>query len=137
MKNHSKLKIAAACALVFCSSALPAQQASKSKKTVEARLKAEEKPKPAEPLDDAMKAIFTAHRFEQAAISRDGKMVAWVETLLGKDGAPDGNIDLELVQSGQRRIVQCKRWTSWMVPVDEIRQFVSKRVVTALFPGVK
>lgn len=91
MKNHSKLKIAAACALVFCSSAVPAQQTSKSKKTVEARLKAEEKPKPAEPLDDAMKAIFTAHRFEQAAISPDGKTVAWVETLLGKDGAPDGN----------------------------------------------
>jgi dipeptidyl aminopeptidase/acylaminoacyl peptidase len=91
LKNHSKLKIAAACALVFCSSAVPAQQASKSKKTVEARLKAEEKPKPAEPIDDAMKAIFAAHRFAQAAISPDGKMVAWVETLLGKDGAPDGN----------------------------------------------
>lgn len=91
MQKHLKLKIAASCALLFCAGALPAQQSSKSKKTVEARLTAVEKAKPVERLDDAMKAIFTAHRFEQAAISPDGKMVAWVEILLGKDGAPDGN----------------------------------------------
>ena len=36
-------------------------------------------------------ALFAAHTFAQAAISPDGKKIAWVETLLGKDGAPDGN----------------------------------------------
>ncbi|GAC1621963.1 MAG: S9 family peptidase [Candidatus Acidiferrum sp.] len=96
MKNRSKLKIAAFCAVLCWACALPAQQTPKSKKTVEARLKAVEKPKPAEPLDDAMKAIFAAHRFEQTSISPDGKTVAWVETLLGKDGAPDGNTAIYL-----------------------------------------
>jgi dipeptidyl aminopeptidase/acylaminoacyl peptidase len=96
MKNCPKLGIAAAGALLCWACALPAQQASKTKKTVEARLKAVEKPKSAVPLDDAMKAIFTAHRFEQTSISPDGKNLTWVETLLGKDGAPDGNTAIYL-----------------------------------------
>lgn len=50
---------------------------------------------------------------------RDGWSVA--ET--GQRERPDGNIDLELRQEGQRRIVQCKRWTSWLVGVDDIREF--------------
>ena len=37
------------------------------------------------------KTLFSTHQFEQAAISPDGKQVAWVETLVGKDGAPSGN----------------------------------------------
>ena len=41
----------------------------------------------------------------------------------GGQGTPDGNIDLELVRDDQRRIVQCKRWTSWRVGVDEVRGF--------------
>ena len=45
----------------------------------------------ASPLDKAVHALFAVHRFEQAAIAPDGKQVAWVETLIGKDGAPDGN----------------------------------------------
>ena len=35
-------------------------------------------------------SFFAVRTFEQAAISPDGKKVAWVETLLGKDGVPDG-----------------------------------------------
>ena len=46
-----------------------------------------ERTKPISSLD----ALFAAHTFAQAAISPDGKKIAWVETLLGKDGAPDGN----------------------------------------------
>jgi integrase len=41
----------------------------------------------------------------------------------GRQDAPDGNIDLEVCQSGQRRIVQCKRWESWSVGVDQVRAF--------------
>jgi dipeptidyl aminopeptidase/acylaminoacyl peptidase len=48
-------------------------------------------PAPAAPLDEVMNTLFAARRFEQTAISPDGQKVAWVETLVGKDGAPDGN----------------------------------------------
>jgi len=51
---------------------------------------------------------------------RDG----WKVTERGRQHAPDGNIDLELVRDGHRTIVQCKRWSSWEVPVDEIRGFL-------------
>jgi dipeptidyl aminopeptidase/acylaminoacyl peptidase len=99
LSSQSKRIITLALSLVCCVWISPGQQASKSTKTVEKRLKAEEKPKPVEPLDDAMKAIFGAHRFEQAAISPDGKQVAWVETLIGKDGAPDGNTAIYFASS--------------------------------------
>ena len=42
----------------------------------------------------------------------------------GRPGEPDGNIDLELVRDGQRKIVQCKRWESKSIDVDEIRRFL-------------
>jgi len=51
---------------------------------------------------------------------RDG----WKVTERGRQHAPDGNIDLELARDGHRTIVQCKRWSSWEVPVDEIRGFL-------------
>ena len=47
----------------------------------------------------------------------------WKVEETGHPDAPDGNIDLELTKDGHRAIVQCKRWTSWFVQVDEIRQF--------------
>jgi dipeptidyl aminopeptidase/acylaminoacyl peptidase len=62
-----------------------------STRAVEARLKAEEKPKPVSPINDVEKTLFATHEFQQAVISPDGKRVAWVETLIGKDGAPSGN----------------------------------------------
>jgi len=46
---------------------------------------------PATPVDELMNTLFTTRRFKQTAISPDGKKIAWVETLVGKDGAPDGN----------------------------------------------
>jgi Tol biopolymer transport system component len=46
---------------------------------------------PATPADEVMNTLFATRRFEQAAISPDGKKIAWVETLVGKDGAPDGH----------------------------------------------
>jgi dipeptidyl aminopeptidase/acylaminoacyl peptidase len=65
-----------------------------TKQAVEARLKAVEHAKStvsAEPIHEVEKTLFATRRFEQAVISPDGKRVAWVETLIGKDGAPSGN----------------------------------------------
>jgi dipeptidyl aminopeptidase/acylaminoacyl peptidase len=62
-----------------------------TKQAVEARLKAAEKAKPAEksgPIQEVERTLFATRQFEQAAISPDGKRVAWVEKLIGKDGAP-------------------------------------------------
>src|SRR5205814_643200 len=50
---------------------------------------------------------------------RDG----WKVREVGRQNAPDGNIDLELTNGTQRRIVQCKRWTARLVGVNEIRSF--------------
>ncbi|MFZ3330684.1 MAG: S9 family peptidase [Candidatus Acidiferrales bacterium] len=49
----------------------------------------EAKPRPA--LDEAMQAMFGVHSFHQAEISPNGKMVAWVESLAGPEGAPSAN----------------------------------------------
>ena len=65
-----------------------------TKQAVEARLKAAERAKPADatgPIHEVEKTLFATRRFEQTVISPDGKRVAWVETLIGKDGAPSGN----------------------------------------------
>jgi dipeptidyl aminopeptidase/acylaminoacyl peptidase len=43
------------------------------------------------PIEDAIRATFGVHEFQQAEISPDGKRVAWVETLTRKDGAPSPN----------------------------------------------
>ena len=42
-------------------------------------------------LDDAMKAMFGVRTFQQAEISPDGKLVAWVESLPGAGGAPSAD----------------------------------------------
>lgn len=42
----------------------------------------------------------------------------------GRQDAPDGNIDLELRRGPERRLVQCKRWQSRWVDVDDIRRFM-------------
>lgn len=47
----------------------------------------------------------------------------WKVRETGRSDGPDGNIDLELSRGGRREIVQCKRWVSWSVGVDEIRGF--------------
>ncbi|HEY8716366.1 MAG TPA: hypothetical protein VIM00_13370, partial [Candidatus Acidoferrum sp.] len=62
-----------------------------SKQAVEARLKAAEKPKPLSAIHEVEKTLFTTKQFQQVAISPDGQRLAWVETLIGKDGAPTGN----------------------------------------------
>ena len=46
---------------------------------------------PATPVDEVVNTLFATRRFEQTAISPDGKKITWVEALVGKDGAPNGN----------------------------------------------
>ncbi len=50
---------------------------------------------------------------------RDG----WSVRETGRQGAGDGNVDLKLERGTERRLVQCKRWSSWSVGVDDIRRF--------------
>jgi restriction system protein len=45
----------------------------------------------------------------------------WEVEEVGGHGVPDGNVDLRLRRGGERRIVQCKRWTARQVGVDEVR----------------
>lgn len=53
------------------------------------------------------------------AFRREG----WKVEERGRREGPDGNIDLEVTRNGVRRIVQCKRWASWLVEVDDVRAF--------------
>jgi hypothetical protein len=50
---------------------------------------------------------------------RDG----WTVEETGRRDGPDGNIDLRLTKAGKHMLVQCKRWVSWAVGVDDIRAF--------------
>jgi hypothetical protein len=59
----------------------------------------------------------------------------WDVRETGKQGEPDGNIDLKLVRGPEHRVVQCKRWQSWRVGVDEVRQFAGTLVGEGL-PGM-
>lgn len=66
--------------------------------------------------------LLTAEEFEWLVgelFHREG----WKVRHTGSQDGPDGNIDLELTMGSDRRIVQCKRWQSWQVGVDDIRSF--------------
>jgi dipeptidyl aminopeptidase/acylaminoacyl peptidase len=69
----------------------PAPAKAGTKQAVEARLEAVEKPQAASPIHAVEKTLFATHEFKQAVISPDGKRVAWVEILIGHNGAPSGN----------------------------------------------
>jgi len=95
--RFSKLAIAVIFTFSICSSGhLFAQQKQSAQPPVKTRSK--EAPKPASPLDSVIDALYAAHRFEQTAISPDGKKIAWVETLVGQDGSPDGNTAIYLAE---------------------------------------
>jgi restriction system protein len=46
----------------------------------------------------------------------------WNVVETGREGAADGNVDLRIRRTGQELLVQCKRWQSWSVGVDEVRK---------------
>ncbi len=97
-----RLAIAASLLLFFfaanitLSQETPAQQTSGTKQSAEARLAAAAKPKASGPAQDVINTLSATHRFEQAAISPDGKKVAWVEDVIGKNGAPTGNSRIQV-----------------------------------------
>jgi restriction system protein len=65
---------------------------------------------------------LTAEEFEWLVgelFRREG----WQVSETGRQGGPDGNIDLEVTRDGGRKVVQCKRWDSRSVGVSEIREF--------------
>jgi len=66
--------------------------------------------------------LLTAEEFEWFVgeiFRREGYEV----TETGSQEHADGNIDLVLTKGSKRTVVQCKRWQSWEVGVDEIRKF--------------
>jgi dipeptidyl aminopeptidase/acylaminoacyl peptidase len=96
--RFSKWFVAAILTFSLCNASnISAQAKSTAKQAVTAHSQPAQKPKASSPLDNVIDALYAAHTFEQTAISPDGKKLAWVETLAGKDGAPTGNTSI-LVQ---------------------------------------
>jgi restriction system protein len=58
----------------------------------------------------------------------------WSVRETGRTDGPDGNVDLELTRGNERMIVQCKRWQSWPVDVDNIRLFLGTLAREKLTP---
>jgi dipeptidyl aminopeptidase/acylaminoacyl peptidase len=78
-------------AVVFLASTPAISQEKKtSKQAVEKRLKDVEKEKVSPAIEQAIRALSAASGFKQAAVSPDGKKVAWVEEFRGKNGADSG-----------------------------------------------
>jgi dipeptidyl aminopeptidase/acylaminoacyl peptidase len=67
-----------------------AQEKKTSKQAVEKRLKAVEKEKVSPAIEEAIHALNAASGFDQAAVSPDGKKVAWVEEFRDKNGSDSG-----------------------------------------------
>ena len=66
--------------------------------------------------------LLTAAEFEYL-VGEVFRREGWDVTETGRQDGPDGNIDVVLKRGRERRIVQCKRWISWHVGVNEIRAF--------------
>lgn len=64
---------------------------------------------------------LSASEFEEV-VGELFRIEGWHVDETGRHGAGDGNVDLRLERDGQRRLVQCKRWTSWLVGVKEVRE---------------
>ncbi len=65
--------------------------------------------------------LLSAQEFEWIVgevLRREG----WDVEETGKEGAADGNVDLRIRRAEQELLVQCKRWQSWSVGVDEVRK---------------
>jgi len=89
--RFSKWIVSAMFTFSICSSCQLFSEEQSSKPAAKSGAKEAAKPKTGAPLDSVMEALYAAHTFEQTAVAPDGKKVAWVETLLGRDGAPDGH----------------------------------------------
>jgi dipeptidyl aminopeptidase/acylaminoacyl peptidase len=103
-----RLAIAASLLVILCAThrsfaqETPPQQASGSKQSAEARLKAVAKPKASGPAQDVIDTLSATHRFEQTAISPDGKKVAWVEDIITKRGVSTGDTVIYVADIGAK-----------------------------------
>src|SRR6267378_2730905 len=79
-----------------------AQEKPGTAQEVQKRLKAAQKPHGVTPLDNVIDTLFATHNFQQAAISPDGKAIAWVEEAHSKNGVVSGStvIYVENLKSG-------------------------------------
>jgi dipeptidyl aminopeptidase/acylaminoacyl peptidase len=78
------------------------QEKMETKQPINARPKAPEKQKTVTPFSDVIRTLFAARTFEQAAISPDGKKVAWVEPVIKKNGTPTGDTVIYTADSDGR-----------------------------------
>jgi restriction system protein len=65
--------------------------------------------------------LLSAQEFEWIVgevLRREG----WDVEETGREAAADGNVDLRIRRGEQESLVQCKRWQSWPVGVDEVRK---------------
>jgi dipeptidyl aminopeptidase/acylaminoacyl peptidase len=58
-------------------------------------------------IDEALDSLFAVHSFKQVAISPDGKRVAWVESLRGKDQRLTGNSAIYVATLGSSEQPRC------------------------------
>ncbi|MGB8662382.1 MAG: S9 family peptidase [Candidatus Acidiferrum sp.] len=87
----SRLALAAASLVILCAPLrISAQATAGTKQSAETRLAAAANPRPSGPAQDVVNLLSATHRFEQAAISPDGKKVAWVEDVITKRGVSTG-----------------------------------------------
>jgi HJR/Mrr/RecB family endonuclease len=78
--------------------------------------------------------LLTASEFEWL-VGEVFRREGWKVRETGSQEDSDGNIDLELTRDGQRMIVQCKRWTSNLVGIKQIREFAGTLSRERLKPG--
>lgn len=65
--------------------------------------------------------LLSARDFEEI-VGEMFRHEGWEVTETGRHGEADGGIDLRLSRGSEHRLVQCKRWTSHSVGVDEVRK---------------
>jgi hypothetical protein len=78
--------------------------------------------------------LLSAREFEQLVgelLRREG----WVVEEVGEHGKADGGIDLCVRRGDRRTLVQCKRWHSWQVGVEEVRQLAGAMLREGLQRG--
>jgi dipeptidyl aminopeptidase/acylaminoacyl peptidase len=103
-----RLAIAAFSLLIFCAAhrsiaqEASAQPSSGTKQSAEARLSAAAKPHASGPAEDVINTLAATHRFEQTAISPDGKKVAWIEDVITKKGVATGDSVIYLAEIGAK-----------------------------------
>jgi HJR/Mrr/RecB family endonuclease len=71
--------------------------------------------------------LLSAEEFEWL-VGEVFRREGWKVEETGRQNEPDGNIDLRLTREGKRVIVQCKRWQSWDVKVDEVQRLAGTLV---------